>query len=86
MLAFVLQNFSLSMAGEQLTKRLRDLSFKAMLRQEMAWFDRKANSTGALLTMLAFDTATVKGVSSFKMWFTVHLEYNTVSGDRQYLS
>ena len=86
MLAFVLQNFSLSMAGERLTKRLRYLSFKAMLRQEMAWFDRKANSTGALLTRLASDTAAVKGVSIFKMWFIVHLEYNTVSGDRQYLS
>ena len=52
----------------------------------MAWFDRKANSTGALLTRLASDTAAVKGVSIFKMWFIVHLEYNTVSGDRQYLS
>ena len=57
------QNFSLSVAGERLTKRLRYRSFKAMLRQEMAWFDRKANSTGALLTRLASDTAAVKGVS-----------------------
>ena len=59
----LMQNFSLSMAGERLTKRLRYHSFKAMLRQEMAWFDRKTNSTGALLTRLASDTAAVKGVS-----------------------
>ena len=58
-----MQNFSLSVAGERLTKRLRYLSFKAMLRQEMSWFDRKANSTGALLTRLVSDTAAVKGVS-----------------------
>ena len=57
------QNFSLSVAGERLTKRLRYHSFKAMLRQEMGWFDRKANSTGALLTRLASDTGAVKGVS-----------------------
>jgi ABC-type multidrug transport system fused ATPase/permease subunit len=57
------QNFSLSVAGERLTKRLRYRSFKAMLRQETGWFDRKSNSIGALLTRLASDTAAVKGVS-----------------------
>lgn len=57
------QNFSLAVAGERLTKRLRYLSFKAMLRQDIAWFDQKANSTGALSTRLASDASEVKGVS-----------------------
>ena len=45
-----------------MTKRLRYLSFKAMLRQEIGWFDEKVNSTGALTTRLASDTSDVKGV------------------------
>ena len=59
---YSLQNFTLSIAGERLTKRLRYLSFKAMLRQEIGWFDKKVNSTGALTTRLASDTSDVKGV------------------------
>ena len=34
--------------GENLTIRLRREVFEAMLSQEMGWFDRKENSTGAL--------------------------------------
>ena len=33
-----------------------------MLRQEIAWFDQKTNSTGALATRLASDASEVKGV------------------------
>jgi len=58
-----LASFTLSVAGERLTKRLRALSFRAMLRQEIGWFDKKANSTGALTTKLATDASEVKGVS-----------------------
>ena len=60
---FSLQNFTLAVAGERLTKRLRYLSFKAMLRQDISWFDQKANSTGALAARLASDASEVKGVS-----------------------
>ena len=56
------QNFTLAVAGERLTKRLRYLSFKAILRQDIAWFDQKTNSTGALAARLASDASEVKGV------------------------
>ena len=43
-----------------------------MLRQEIAWFDQKANSTGALATRLASDASEVKGVSiNFEMLYIV---------------
>ena len=51
------------MSGENLTSRLRSLSFRAMLRQEMGWFDEERNSTGALTTRLANDAGQVQGVS-----------------------
>ena len=52
-----------SVSGENLTSRLRSLSFRAMLRQEMGWFDEERNSTGALTTRLANDAGQVQGVS-----------------------
>ena len=54
------------MSGENLTSRLRSLSFRAMLRQEMGWFDEERNSTGALTTRLANDAGQVQGVSHHK--------------------
>ena len=51
------------MSGDRLTIRLRKLTFRAMLRQEVGWFDDERNSTGALTTRLASDAGQVQGVS-----------------------
>ena len=52
----------LGLAGERLTMRLRKMAFNAILRQEIAWFDRQENSTGSLCARLASDAANVQGV------------------------
>ena len=47
--------------------------FKAMLRQDISWFDRRSNSTGALTTRLANDASEIQGVSDlrkFLLFFT----------------
>lgn len=51
-------------AGEYLTERLRNQMFAQILRQEVAYFDDKANSTGALCAKLSGEAAHVQGVSS----------------------
>lgn len=51
-----------TLSGEILTKRLRKLTFAAMLRQEMAWFDDEKNSVGALCSRLSGDASAVQGV------------------------
>ncbi|XP_023564472.1 multidrug resistance protein 1-like, partial [Octodon degus] len=56
-----LQGFTFGKAGEILTKRLRYLVFRSILRQDVSWFDDHKNSTGALTTRLATDAAQVKG-------------------------
>ncbi|XP_045536492.1 ATP-dependent translocase ABCB1 [Papilio machaon] len=50
-------------AGECLTTRLRLLLFKNLLRQEIAYFDDKANSTGALCARLSGEAAAVQGAT-----------------------
>ncbi|XP_004862484.1 multidrug resistance protein 1 isoform X1 [Heterocephalus glaber] len=60
-ITYFLQGFTFGKAGEILTKRLRYLVFRSILRQDMSWFDDHKNSTGALTTRLATDAAQVKG-------------------------
>lgn len=54
---------ALGVSGERLTRKLRSLSFRALLRQEMGFFDLKENAVGALATRLSTDASQVKGVT-----------------------
>lgn len=53
----------LGVAAERLTLRLRRKAFEAILRQEIAFFDKQDNSCGALCARLSSDAANVQGVS-----------------------
>ncbi|XP_072507688.1 ATP-dependent translocase ABCB1 isoform X2 [Notamacropus eugenii] len=66
-ITFFLQGFTFGKAGEILTKRLRYRAFKAMLRQDVSWFDDPKNSTGALTTRLATDASQVKGATGARL-------------------
>lgn len=45
-----------------MTERIRSLMFRQMIRQEIGFFDRKANGVGALCTKLSSDASSVQGV------------------------
>ncbi|NXI44829.1 MDR3 protein, partial [Galbula dea] len=66
-LTFFLQGFTLGKAGEILTMRLRSMAFRAILRQDISWFDDPQNSTGALTTRLANDASQVKGATGSRL-------------------
>ena len=61
----LMQVLCFTVAGEGLTSRLRSRAFKAILRQEIGWFDHDRNSSGALTTRLANDAAQVQGVRRY---------------------
>ncbi|TFK07636.1 circadian-associated transcriptional repressor [Platysternon megacephalum] len=67
LVTFFLQGFMFGKAGEILTMRLRFMAFKAMLRQDVGWFDDPKNSTGALTTRLASDASQVKGATGARL-------------------
>ena len=71
-----LQTFFFTLAGEYLTARLREWTFKAMLRQEMGWFDDKFNSTGALTTRLASDAAQVQGATGSRLGVLIQVAFS----------
>ena len=47
-------------AGEKLTRRMREKAFESILKQEMAFFDNEKHSTGALTARLAEDANMIK--------------------------
>ncbi|XP_045464597.1 ATP-dependent translocase ABCB1 [Harmonia axyridis] len=54
-------------AGELLTLRLRSQMFKAMLKQEVGWYDRKENGVGALSARLSGEAALVQGATGQRL-------------------
>ncbi|XP_023932082.1 multidrug resistance protein 1A isoform X3 [Lingula anatina] len=66
-IAMICQVFFFAVSGENLTLRLRQLAFRAMLRQDIAYFDDHKNSTGALTTRLATETSAVQGATGARL-------------------
>lgn len=66
-LCMFMQGYFFAVSGENLTVRVRDLTFRAMIRQEIAWFDDNDNNTGALTTRLATDASQVQGATGIKL-------------------
>ena len=56
-----------SIAGENLTSRMRKDAFQAMLQQEMGWYDKVENNTGALCARLSGDCSKVQGATGARV-------------------
>lgn len=72
---YFLQIHALNIAGEKLTRRVRNNMFKAILRQELGWFDKKENSVGAICARLSTDATHIQGVS---IYFTSKIKNKTL--------
>ncbi|XP_076435094.1 ATP-dependent translocase ABCB1-like [Babylonia areolata] len=62
-----MQSYFFAVSGENLTVRVRDLTFRAMLHQEISFYDDKSNTTGALTTRLATDASLVQGATGSRL-------------------
>ena len=61
--AFVGQGIAFAICSERLVHRARDQAFRAMLRQEISFFDKEENTAGALTSFLSTETTHVAGLS-----------------------
>jgi ABC-type multidrug transport system fused ATPase/permease subunit len=57
--------------GERLTRRLRLLAFRAMVRQDCEFFDSEANSVGALLSRLSTEASLIKATTGESLGLAV---------------
>jgi ATP-binding cassette, subfamily B (MDR/TAP), member 1 len=62
-----MQTYMFTFAGVRLTSRLRSMTFKSMMSQEMGWFDDPRNAVGALCARLAGDCAGVQGATGTRI-------------------
>ncbi|KAJ2930895.1 hypothetical protein H1R20_g6196, partial [Candolleomyces eurysporus] len=74
------QNWLYSAAAGILTSRLRALSFKAILRQDIEYFDREENSTGALTAKLSDNPQKVNGLAGVTLGAIVQSIATVISG------
>ncbi|CAF3758957.1 unnamed protein product [Rotaria sp. Silwood1] len=61
-----IKGYAFAQSGEALTKRLRSKTFRAILRQEIAYFDQEKHSTGALCARLATEASAVQNASGVR--------------------
>lgn len=62
-IAFSTQGIAFAKCSERLVHRVRDRAFRAMLRQDVAFFDSDENTAGALTSFLSTETTHVAGLS-----------------------
>ncbi|ELP83721.1 multidrug resistance protein, putative [Entamoeba invadens IP1] len=68
------------MSGQFLTYRVRKVSFTAICRQDIAWFDKKENSTGRLSGRLAADATKLNGVTGNLIGTLIHCAFSLIIG------
>lgn len=54
-------------AGELLTNRCRTLGFKAIIRQDVGWFDRSDHDSGVLTSRLSTDATLIDGLVGIRL-------------------
>jgi len=60
-------NYLFAQSGERLTMRLRRMAFKAMMRQDISWYDDHSNNLGALCTRLATEASAIQGATGSRV-------------------
>ncbi|XP_071713467.1 ABC transporter B family member 14-like [Rutidosis leptorrhynchoides] len=62
-----LQHYLYGVIGEKAMTNLRQALYSAVLRNELAWFDKPENSVGSLTSRIINETSTVKTIISDRM-------------------
>ncbi|CAF4162428.1 unnamed protein product, partial [Adineta steineri] len=62
-----IQYTAFAISGSRLTERIRSKAFECLLRQEVAYFDRPENSTGAICARLFTDASAVQQMTGTRL-------------------
>ncbi|KAL5700418.1 ABC-type xenobiotic transporter [Ranunculus cassubicifolius] len=62
LIASTARSYFFAVAGSQLIRRVRSMSFEKVLHMEIGWFDSTLNSSSAIGSKLSMDAATVRGL------------------------
>lgn len=63
LLGYGVQGWAFAKCSERLVRRVRNRSLRTLLRQDVEYFDREENTTGAMTSFLSTETTHVAGLS-----------------------
>lgn len=78
-LAYCIQGYCFAYCSERLIRRVRDKAFRTMLRQDIAWFDKEDNTSGALTSFLSTETTYLAGMSGVTLGTILNVSTTLVS-------
>ncbi|CAF3943339.1 unnamed protein product [Rotaria sp. Silwood1] len=67
LLAKIVDYTAFAIAGSKLTQRIRSKAFACLLRQEVAYFDRPENSSGAICARLSSDASAIQQMTGTRL-------------------
>jgi ABC-type bacteriocin/lantibiotic exporter with double-glycine peptidase domain len=76
----VVQAITFGIVGAQLSERVRQLFFRAVLYMEVGWFDKDENTSGNLTSRLSVDAPSVRGAVADVMGVVVQNVVTLVAG------
>ncbi|KAG2156010.1 P-loop containing nucleoside triphosphate hydrolase protein [Suillus bovinus] len=79
-LSIGLQNYYFASSAAILTAKLRSICFKAILRQDIEYFDKEENSTGALTSNLSDNPQKVNGLAGVTLGAIVQAFVTVIAG------
>ncbi|GES94504.1 ABC multidrug transporter Mdr1 [Rhizophagus clarus] len=80
MISNFLQGSSFGLSGENLTLRIRSMSYAAILRQDISFFDEEQHSVGALTSALSLDAQNVNGLAGITLGTILQVCTTLLSG------
>ncbi|KAJ7288261.1 P-loop containing nucleoside triphosphate hydrolase protein [Mycena rebaudengoi] len=78
--AIGIQNYCFSSSGATLTQKLRSLTYRAILRQDIEFFDKDENSAGGLTSTLSENPQKVNGLAGVTLGAIVQSIATLISG------
>ncbi|KDQ06798.1 hypothetical protein BOTBODRAFT_140755 [Botryobasidium botryosum FD-172 SS1] len=74
------QNYLFARGAASLTQKLRSLTFKAILRHDIGWFDEDRNSTGALVSNLSDAPVKINGLAGITLGSIIQSTATIIGG------
>ena len=78
-LLYTLQGTSFAYSSEKMVYRARSTAFRALLRQDVSFFDREENSTGALTSSLSAEIKQLTGISGVTLGTLLIVTVNLIA-------
>ncbi|KAF9238097.1 P-loop containing nucleoside triphosphate hydrolase protein [Melanogaster broomeanus] len=82
-IVYALQIYYLASSASILTSKLRSLGFKSLLRQDIGFFDKDENSTGALTANLSDNPQKIDGLAGITLGAIIQAIATLIRGSQQ---